>query len=68
MISVGDEVELQYYRLERMYSGCDRSSGRARPQYVKSPTEVGTGKAKDEKAPLSEIIDVLERTLRHAVL
>ena len=28
-------------------------------QGVKSPTEVGTGKAKDEKAPLSEIIQVL---------
>ena len=28
-------------------------------QYVKSPSEVGTGKAKDEKAPLSEIIEVL---------
>ncbi len=28
-------------------------------EYVKSPTEVGTGKAKDEKAPLSEIIQVL---------
>lgn len=26
---------------------------------MKSPTEVGTGKAKDEKAPLSEIIEVL---------
>ena len=26
---------------------------------MKSPTQVGTGRAKDEKAPLSEIIDVL---------
>ncbi len=26
---------------------------------VKSPTDVGTGKAKEEKAPLSEIIEVL---------
>ena len=26
---------------------------------IKGPTEVGTGKAKDEKAPLSEIIQVL---------
>ena len=26
---------------------------------MKSPTDVGTGKAKDEKAPLSEIIEVL---------
>jgi hypothetical protein len=28
-------------------------------RYIKSPTEVGTGRAKDEKAPLSEIIEVL---------
>src|SRR5258708_31809065 len=28
-------------------------------QYINSPSEVGTGKAKDEKAPLSEIIEVL---------
>ena len=28
-------------------------------QYVKSPAEVGTRKAKDKKAPLSEIIEVL---------
>jgi type I restriction enzyme R subunit len=27
--------------------------------YVKSPTDVGSGKAKDEKAPLSEIIEIL---------
>ncbi len=26
---------------------------------MKSPTDVGTGKAKDEKAPLSEIIQIL---------
>src|SRR5437667_2468695 len=32
-------------------------SSKATP--VKSPTEVGTGKAKDEKVPLSEIIQVL---------
>jgi type I restriction enzyme R subunit len=55
---VGDEVELQYYRLERVYAGpIDLREGES--QYIKSPTEVGTGKAKEEKAPLSEIIDVL---------
>ncbi|HLJ25924.1 MAG TPA: type I restriction endonuclease [Candidatus Angelobacter sp.] len=58
IINVGDEVELHYYRLERVYSGpIDLKQGEA--QGVKSPTEVGTGKAKDEKAPLSEIIGVL---------
>jgi type I restriction enzyme R subunit len=58
VVKIGDEVELQYYRLERIYSGpIDVREGD--PEYVKSPTDVGTGRAKDEKAPLSEIIQVL---------
>lgn len=58
VVRVGDEVALQYYRLQRIYSGpIDLKAGEAGG--VKSPTEVGTGKAKEEKAPLSEIIDVL---------
>jgi type I restriction enzyme R subunit len=57
-IDVFDEVELQYYRLQRIYSGpIELKQGEA--EGVKSPTEVGTGKADDEKAPLSEIIGVL---------
>jgi len=58
IVSIGDEVDLQYYRLERISSGpIGLSEGD--PQGVKSPTEVGAGKAKDEKVPLSEIIQVL---------
>jgi len=58
IIKLGDEVDLQYYRLERVYSGAiEVREGEA--QYVKSPTDVGTGRGKDEKAPLSEIIEVL---------
>ena len=58
MVKVGEEVALQYYRLERVYSGAiNLDEGES--QGVKSPTEVGTAKAKDEKAPLSEIIQVL---------
>jgi type I restriction enzyme R subunit len=58
VVNLGDEVELQYYRLERVFSGAIAvKEGEA--QYVKSPTEVGTGQAKDEKAPLSEIIHML---------
>jgi type I restriction enzyme, R subunit len=58
VIKVGDEVALQCYRLERIFSGAiDLKEGEA--EYVKSPTEVGTGKATEEKAPLSEIIQVL---------
>ncbi len=58
IVKVGDEVELQYYRMERIFSGTIKiAEGEA--QYVKSPTDVGTGKAEDEQAPLSEIIEVL---------
>jgi type I restriction enzyme R subunit len=58
IVKVGDDVSLQYYRLERVFSGAIIvKEGEA--EWVKSPTEVGTGKAKDEKIPLSEIIQVL---------
>ncbi|MBS1787184.1 MAG: putative DNA binding domain-containing protein [Acidobacteria bacterium] len=57
-VKLGDEVDLEYYRLQRIYSGeIDLNEGDA--EGVKSPTDVGTGKAKEEKAPLSEIIEVL---------
>ncbi|NLX25424.1 MAG: type I restriction endonuclease subunit R [Lentisphaerae bacterium] len=52
------EVELQYYRIEKVMSGAIILEGG--DQYgVKSPTAVGTGKAKDEDKPLSEIIQTL---------
>ena len=57
-VKIGDEVGLQFYRLQRVFAGeIDLKVGE--PPGVKSPTEVGTGRAKDEKAPLSEIIQVL---------
>src|SRR5215467_3173347 len=57
-VKFGDEVELQYYRLQPIYAGpIDLKQGDA--QGVKSPTEVGTAEAKEEKAPLSKIIEVL---------
>lgn len=57
-VKLGDEVGLQYYRLQRIYSG-EITLREGEPEGVKSPTDVGTGKAKDEKVPLSEIIKVL---------
>ena len=57
IVKVGDEVALQYYRLERVSSGAILMK-EGETQYVKSPTDVGTGKSKDEKAPLAEIIEV----------
>ena len=57
-VKIADEVELQYYRLERIYSG-EITLKTGEPEGVKSPTDVGTGKAKDQKVPLSEVIKVL---------
>ena len=57
-VKISDEVGLQYYRLQRIYAGgIELKEGE--PEGVKSPTDVGTGKAKEDKAPLSEIIKVL---------
>ncbi|MCY3669123.1 MAG: type I restriction endonuclease [Gemmatimonadetes bacterium] len=58
VIKLGSEVALQYYRLERVSSG-PINAREGEPQYVRPPTEVGTGQAQDPKAPLSEIIEVL---------
>lgn len=57
-VKIGNEVELQYYRLQRVYSG-EITLRDGVPEGVKSPTEVGTAKAEDVKVPLSEIIQVL---------
>ncbi|QYJ75712.1 type I restriction endonuclease subunit R [Shewanella sp. FJAT-52076] len=58
-IKLGDEVGLQYYRLQRVFSGAIELREGEGDYGVKSPTEVGTSKTKEEKAPLSEIIRVL---------
>jgi len=57
-VKISDEVGLQFYRLQRISSG-EIALHEGDPEGVKSPTEVGTGKAKDERVPLSEIINVL---------
>lgn len=57
-VKISDEVGLQYYRLQRIYAG-EISLREGEPEGVKSPTDVGTGKAKEEKVPLSEVIKVL---------
>jgi len=58
VVKIGNEVELQYYRLQRVSSGAIELKA-GEPEGVYSPTDVGTGKAKEEKAPLSEIIQLL---------
>lgn len=57
-VKISDEVGLEYYRLQRIYAG-EITLREGEPEGVKSPTDVGTGKAKDAKVPLSEIIEVL---------
>lgn len=60
VVKIGNEVELQYYRLQRVSSGSIELKV-GEPEGVFSPTAVGTGKAKEEQAPLSEIIHVLNQ-------
>ncbi len=57
-IKLGDEVSLQYYRLERISSG-PIIVKEGEDDGVKSPTDVGTSEIKDKKVPLSEILAVL---------
>jgi type I restriction enzyme, R subunit len=52
------EVSLQYYRLEKALTGAILLE-EGDSEGVKSPTAVGTGKARDEDKPLSEIIATL---------
>ncbi len=58
-VNLGDEVGLQYYRLQRVFSGAIELGEGVGEYGVKSPVDVGSGKAQEEKAPLSEIIEVL---------
>ena len=52
-----DEIELQYYRLQKISEGqIDLSTGDGHP--LKGPSDVGTGQ-EDQKIKLSELIDIL---------
>ena len=57
-VQLGEEVELEYYRLQRMSSAAI-SVAEGAAEYVASPTEVGSGDPEEERAPLSEIIERL---------
>lgn len=57
-LSLDGEVRLQYYRLDKIREGqIQLEAGEPVAQY--GPVAVGTRRAKDEQAPLSQIIDVL---------
>ena len=58
IINPEDDVALRYYRLERISSGAIDLDTPDTVE-VKSPADVGTGRATDEDAPLSDIIGVL---------
>ena len=60
-IDLGDDVELAFYRLQRVSTGDLKlaESEDDSETYVVSPTEVGTGNPEEETAPLSEIIRTL---------
>ncbi|MEO7424765.1 MAG: RNA-binding domain-containing protein [Fibrobacteria bacterium] len=58
LIQFEDEVSLNYYRLQLAASG-EILVKEGPIEGVKSPTDMGTGKAKEKQAPLSEIIRVL---------
>jgi len=55
---LGDEVDLQFYRLQKISEGAiDLSSGESEP--LKGPTEVGSKISTDEGVQLSLLVDTL---------
>jgi type I restriction enzyme R subunit len=57
-VRLTSEVELHYYKTRMSFQGAIQLKD-GETATVKSPTDVGTRKAKDERAPLSEIIEAL---------
>ena len=58
MLTLDDDVALQYYRLRRTHSGRLQVE-EGDTEYVATPSDVGTGRPEEPKAPLSEIIALL---------
>ena len=53
-----DDVRLTYYRLQKISEGAiPLAEGEARP--LDGPTEVGSGLAREQEAPLSQLIDLI---------
>lgn len=57
-LDLEDRVQLKYFRLQHTFSGAINLAEGESPG-LKGPTEVGSSKTKDEKAPLSDIIELL---------
>ncbi len=58
-IRLGGDVELGYYRIQKISSGAISLEGD--DTAVASPTAVGTGSSEEDKEPLSQIIDRLNQ-------
>ncbi len=57
-----DEVELEYYRLQKISEGSiDLNRGKAVP--LKGSSDVGTGNQEDDEIALSELIDIMNEKL-----
>jgi len=55
-----DDVRLEYYRLQKISEGLiSLSDGKGRA--LDGPTEVGSGLAREEKVPLSQLIDIVNQ-------
>lgn len=53
-----EEVQLEYYRLQKISEGSiSLQDGRARP--LDAPSEVGSGVAREDAVPLSQLIDIV---------
>ena len=55
-MNIADNVDLESYRLERKWYGAIPITGEST---VSGPAEIGTRRTEEEKAPLSEIIEIL---------
>ena len=55
-IDIANDVDLESYRLERKWYGAIKIEG---DSTVSGPEEAGSKRAEEEKAPLSEIIEIL---------
>jgi len=65
-LNLDGDVALKYYRLDKILEAQIKLAA-AEPIALKSPLPVGTRKAKEDEAPLSEIIDILNERVRHRV-
>ena len=57
-IDIGNDVDLKFYRLQKIGEGSIKL-GVGEPEALTGPTDVGTGRADDERVKLSSLIEKL---------